>query len=110
MRLREYGENIVELTRSRERLETKTRIHGELGQVLLATRRYLLDTATDAPVDLWKKNIAMLRKEAKAEQEEQQLEMLSRLADAKALYGSLGRSIDKCRQPRRCKNTCDCIN
>ena len=82
MRLREYGENIVELTRSRERLETKTRIHGELGQVLLATRRYLLDTATDAPVDLWKKNIAMLRKEAKAEQEEQQLEMLSRIADA----------------------------
>ena len=50
MRLREYGENIVELTRSRERLETKTRIHGELGQVLLATRRYLLDTTTDAPV------------------------------------------------------------
>ena len=82
MRLREYGENIVELTRSRERLETKTRIHGELGQVLLATRRYLLDTTTDAPVDLWKKNIAMLRKEAKAEQEEQPLEMLSRIADA----------------------------
>lgn len=82
MRLREYGENIVELTRSRERLETKARIHGELGQVLLATRRYLLDTTTDAPVDLWKKNIAMLRKEAKAEQEEQPLEMLSRIADA----------------------------
>jgi signal transduction histidine kinase len=82
MRLREYGENIVELTRSRERLETKTRIHGELGQVLLATRRYLLDTSTDAPVDLWKKNIAMLRKEAKAEQEEMPLEMLSRIADA----------------------------
>ena len=82
MRLREYGENIVELTRSRERLETKTRIHGELGQVLLATRRYLLDTTTDAPVDLWKKNIAMLRKEAKAEQEEMPLEMLSRIADA----------------------------
>ena len=82
MRLREYGENIVELTRSRERLETKTRIHGELGQVLLATRRYLLDTTIDAPVDLWKKNIAILRKEAKVEPNEQPLEMLSRIADA----------------------------
>ena len=82
MRLRDYGENIVELTRSRERLETKTRIHGELGQVLLASKRYLLDNSADAPVELWKKNIAMLRKEAKAEQEEMPLEMLSRIADA----------------------------
>ncbi len=70
MRLREYGENIVELTRSRERLETKTRIHGELGQVLLATRRYLLDTSTDAPVDLWKKNISVLRMESNLQDED----------------------------------------
>ena len=32
LRLRKYGENVDELTRSKERLETKSRIHGELAQ------------------------------------------------------------------------------
>lgn len=82
LRLRKYGENVDELTRSRERLETKARIHSELGQALLSTRRYLIDeTGTQAvPLELWQRNIAMLRREAVLKEEEQPLEMLRRIA------------------------------
>lgn len=63
-RLKEYGENVVELTRSRERLETKVNIHRELGQALLATRRFLQNDILESPVEIWKKNISVLRMEA----------------------------------------------
>ena len=64
MRLREYGESIVELTRSKERLETKVNIHRELGQALLATRRYLQGASNESPVKIWEKNISVLRMES----------------------------------------------
>ena len=82
IRLRKHGENVDELTRSKERLETKARIHSELGQALLSTRRYLLEEDGDQPVplELWQRNIAMLRKEAELKEDEQPLEMLSRIA------------------------------
>ena len=70
MRLREYGENIVELTRSRERLETKINIHRELGQALLATRRYLQGANDESPVKIWRKNISVLRMEANLPEED----------------------------------------
>lgn len=81
-RLRMYGENVDELTRSKERLETKARIHGELGQALLSTRRYLMDEDMEAAgmMELWQRNIAMLRKEAQLMDEEQPMEMLARIA------------------------------
>lgn len=81
-RLRKHGENVDELTRSKERLETKARIHSELGQALLSTRRYLLEVDGDqhAPLELWQRNIAMLRKEAGLKEDEQPLELLSRIA------------------------------
>ncbi len=65
-RLREYGEQVDELTRSKERIDIKAGIHRELGQALLVTRRYILDGAehADAPVYIWKKNVAMLIREA----------------------------------------------
>lgn len=44
-RLKRYEENVEELTRAKERLGTKARIHSELGQTLLATRSYLLGDA-----------------------------------------------------------------
>ena len=64
VRLRKYGEDVDELTRSKERLETKSRIHGELGQALLASRRYLLggSDAEAIPLEQWRGSIAMLRK------------------------------------------------
>ena len=63
LRLKKYEENVDELTRFKERLETKARIHSELGQALLATRSYLLDMegTKQVPLDIWKRCIAMLR-------------------------------------------------
>ncbi|MBO5755256.1 MAG: hypothetical protein J6R89_04265, partial [Clostridia bacterium] len=65
-RLREYGEQVDELTRARERVDIKAEIHRELGQALLVTRRYVLDGRenSDAPIFIWKKNVAMLIREA----------------------------------------------
>lgn len=40
-RLKQYGNDVEDLTREKERLGTKSRIHSELGQTLLATRSYL---------------------------------------------------------------------
>ena len=82
LRLKKYGENVDELTRSKERLETKARIHSELGQALLATRHYFMDQncKQSAPLDIWKRSIAMLRKEAEIKTDEQPIDMLSRVA------------------------------
>lgn len=62
-RLKEYETDVEELTRTNERLETKIGIHSELGQTLLATRSYLLDTNENKaiPVEAWKRSIALLR-------------------------------------------------
>ena len=82
MRLRKYGENVDELTRAKERLETKSRIHGELGQALMASRRWMMagDNGDDMPLEQWRSSIAMLRKEAELESSEKPLEMLQRIS------------------------------
>ena len=84
LRLRKHGENVDELTRSRERLETKARIHSELGQALLSARRFLLDeqSTQPPPLQMWQRNIAMLRKEAELKEDEQPLDVLTRIAAA----------------------------
>ena len=82
LRLRKYGENVDELTRAKERLETKSRIHSELGQALLASRRYLVNEGDceNIPLEQWRNSIAMLRKEAEQSNTEKPLEMLQRIA------------------------------
>ncbi len=84
LRLKKHGENVDELTRSKERLETKARIHSDLGQALLSTRRFLLDedSVQPVPLEIWQHNIAMLRKEAAMQEREQPMEMLSRIAES----------------------------
>lgn len=70
-RLKKYGENIDELTRSAERMETKARIHRELGKALLVTRRYVLDHgAGTPPFSTWEAIVAMLRSETAATEED----------------------------------------
>jgi len=83
MRLKKYEENVDELTRSKERLETKTRIHSELGQALLATRSYLLDYEGKmaAPFDIWKRSIGMLRMESEGTTAQLSLQKLVRTAN-----------------------------
>ena len=81
LRLRKYGENVDELARAKERLETKVRIHGELGQALLAARRYLVDpNAQEPPLDIWRRNISMLRKEMESKSSEDPLQILEKAA------------------------------
>ena len=82
-RLRQYGEKADELTRSRERLEIKVRIHRKMGQTLLATRRCLQEEFADyrTAVEMWGSSIALLRKEAEPE-DENPVRLLQRAASA----------------------------
>ena len=82
LRLQRYGENVDELTRSRERLEIKAKLHSDLGQALVATRRYLQDEdgVIESPVDLWKQNFAVLRAQMETKETDDPLEMMQRAA------------------------------
>lgn len=84
LRLKKYGENVDELTRAKERLEIKSRIHRELGQALLASRRYLLNETDNQnpPIERWQQIIALLRKEAEPQENESPMAMLNRAAKA----------------------------
>ena len=81
-RLRKYGENVDELTREKERLETKACIHRELGQTLLLTRRYLRGESdnTQELLNALNRNIAMLRLESESPKNDAPLEMLMKAA------------------------------
>ena len=64
-RLKEYDANVEALTRAKERLEAKAKIHSELGQSLWVTRNYLQDREDKIlpPVEEWKRSLAILRQE-----------------------------------------------
>ena len=81
-RLRKYGESVDELTREKERLETKARIHRELGQALLLTRRYLQGESENSQelLNVLKRNIAMLRLESESPKNDEPLDMLMKAA------------------------------
>ena len=65
-RLRKYGENIRELTREKETLAAKMRIHDEFGQALLSARRLAVqpsDPAQRAEVlRLWRHSLTMMER------------------------------------------------
>ncbi len=68
-RLSRYGENVTELTRDEEILETKMQIHDNLGQILMASRVALASEERDPAVirelfGRWKQSVALLRHEA----------------------------------------------
>lgn len=64
-KLREYSKNVTRLTIEKEVLETKARMHSELGQTLVATRRYLAVQDIDEKelLEMWKRNIKLLKRE-----------------------------------------------
>lgn len=101
-RLRQYGEDVDDLTRSRERLETKAQIHRELGQALLLSRRYLVSGGTGTPpLDQWRSSIAMLRREAGEVRQEQPMEMLARVAEATGITTRITGAFPEDRDIRR---------
>ena len=70
-RIRSYGDKVDEYIIARERLETRVNLHGFLGQALLMTRHYL-QYETGNPqkiIDIWQRNIDVLRMEAEPQQE-----------------------------------------
>lgn len=81
-RLRKYGENVDELTREKERLETKAQIHRDLGQALLLTRCYLQGESDNSEelIKMLKRNIAMLRMESEIQKNDEPLDMLMKAA------------------------------
>ena len=81
-RLRKYGENVNELTREKERLETKVRIHRELGHALLMTRGYLQSENGNSKelLNTLKRTIAMLRLQSESPKNDEPLDMLMKAA------------------------------
>lgn len=62
-RLREYGEKVTELTREKEILEAKVRIHDGMGELLLRTKKSLSEKEEydkDSLIDFWEQSIKML--------------------------------------------------
>lgn len=61
IRLHEYSENLTYIKSLEERLEFKIKLHNQLGHILLATRKALVnenvDAESEAIFDLWKRNI-----------------------------------------------------
>ena len=83
-RIRSYGDKVDEYVIARERLETRVNLHGFLGQALLMTRHYLQYESGDAKkiIDIWQRNIDVLRLEADPQQETDSLASLRNAARA----------------------------
>lgn len=81
-RIRSYGDKVDEYVIARERLETRVNLHGFLGQALLMTRHYLQYESGDAKriIDIWQRNIDVLRLEAEPQQETDSLTSLRNAA------------------------------
>ena len=83
-RIRTYGDKVDEYVIARERLETRVNLHGFLGQALLMTRHYLQYESGDAGriLDIWQRNIDVLRLEAEPQRETDSLASLRNAAKA----------------------------
>lgn len=63
--LKEFSQQVTQVTIEKEILAAKLRIHDELGHALIATRRYLCTDSTDheSLLALWRQNISLLKHE-----------------------------------------------
>ena len=90
-RLREYSQNVQAVTREKETLRAKVRIHDELGHALLRTRQFLADGRGDADaiLDSWQQNIRLLLGESVDEAATESFDQLLSAAQA------IGVTIDR---------------
>ena len=81
-RIRSYGNKVDEYVTARERLETRVNLHGFLGQSLLMTRHYLQYESGNAKkiIDIWQRNIDVLRLEAEPHRENDSIASLKNAA------------------------------
>lgn len=84
LRLRQYGQEVQELTREKEILRAKTRVHDEIGHVLLQTRQFLSGARGDAESICaeWRQNTHLLLGKYADEKPVDTFEQLSRAARA----------------------------
>ena len=77
--LKKLSANVVTVTREEEILNTKMRVHDEMGKSLLATQQYLKDDmATPLPntiVSSWKKAVSMLKYSNETKDDDMMLEI-----------------------------------
>ena len=73
-RMRRYGETVREVTREKEILDAKVRIHDELGQALIASRRLMAVQTSDEEqnyaVALWRRCVGILSEQPVQEQDD----------------------------------------
>ena len=83
-RLRQYGQDVQEATREKEILRAKTRVHDEIGRVLMQTRQFLSGTQGDAEsvCAAWRQNTRLLLAKYADEQHTDVFEQLTRAAQA----------------------------
>ena len=83
-RLRQYGQDVQEATREKEILRAKTRVHDEIGRVLMQTRQFLSGTQGDAEsvCAAWRQNTRLLLAKYADEQRTDAFEQLTRAAQA----------------------------
>ena len=83
-RLRQYGQDVQEATREKEILRAKTRVHDEIGRVLVQTRQFLSGTQGDAEsvCAAWRQNTRLLLAKYADEQRTDAFEQLTRAAQA----------------------------
>ncbi|MBR6408327.1 MAG: hypothetical protein IKS19_07105 [Clostridia bacterium] len=64
--LRRFGDLVTHMTIQKEIFNAKVKIHDDLGSTLIATKRYLLSRSEqnrEAVLELWKKNVGLLKNE-----------------------------------------------
>ena len=84
LRLRQYGQEVQELTREKEILRAKTRVHDEIGHVLLQTRQFLSGArgGAESICAEWRQNTHLLLGKYANEKPVDTFEQLSRAARA----------------------------
>ncbi|MGN0335449.1 MAG: hypothetical protein ACI4DV_07305 [Lachnospiraceae bacterium] len=85
-RLRRHSENVDQLTYEEETFAAKVNIHAEIGQALLASRYFLEqgEAFSENVLEIWRTNIALLRREV---QKKQKTDPMKQLLDAAEAIG-----------------------
>ena len=83
-KMREYNQNLDSITREREILAAKVRIHDDVGRSLLALRAYLSHKNGDRKglVDLWRFTVSALKGESVSRDTADRMEVLTQAAEA----------------------------
>ena len=82
-RLKEYNRNVTTATIEKELLNAKVHIHDELGEILLAAKRYVKtgDGNRQTLTDFWMKNLKLLGVERKQEEQDEYKEIYKAASD-----------------------------